>query len=72
MAICICNNCQDCHFIIETKKINLQWFQSDEAKHISEDAKAKAWKDFKSKYPFADLNKFEVQTDFIDKKTRNR
>ena len=42
--------------------------QSDEAKFISEDAKAKAWDDFKREYPFADLRKFEAQTDFIDKK----
>ena len=48
--------------------MNLQWLQSDEAEKISEDAKAKAWKDFKREYPFADLSKFEAQTDFIDKK----
>ena len=48
--------------------MNLQWLQSDEAEKISEDTKAKAWKDFKRKYPFADLSKFEAQTDFIDKK----
>ena len=48
--------------------MDLQWLQSDEAKHISQDAKAKAWKDFKRKYPFADLSKFEAQTDFIDQK----
>ena len=41
--------------------------QSDEAEKISEAAKAKAWNDFKRKYPFADLNKFEAQTDFIEK-----
>ena len=48
--------------------MDLQWFQSDEAEKISEDAKAKAWKDFKIKYPFADISKFVAQTDFIDKK----
>ena len=48
--------------------MDLQWLQSDEAENISEDAKAKAWKDFKREYPFADLSKFEAQTDFIDKK----
>ena len=48
--------------------MDLQWLQSDEAKRISEVAKAKALKDFKRKYPFADLSKFEAQTDFIDKK----
>ena len=47
--------------------MNLQWLKSDEAKKISEDAKAKAWKDFKREYPFADLNKFEAQTDFNEK-----
>ena len=47
--------------------MNLQWLQSDEAEKISEDAKAKAWKDFKRKYPFADLSKFEAQTDFNEK-----
>ena len=47
--------------------MDLQWLQSDEAEKISEAVKAKAWKDFKREYPFADLSKFEVQTDFIDK-----
>ena len=31
--------------------MDLQWLQSDEAKKLSEEAKAKAWKDFKRKYP---------------------
>ena len=44
--------------------MNIQFLQSDEAKHISEAAKAKAWQDFKRKYPFADLSQFEAQTDF--------
>ena len=48
--------------------MNIQWLQSDEAKHISDDVKSKAWNDFKRKYPFADLSKFEAQTDFIDQK----
>ena len=47
--------------------MDLQWLQSDEAEHISEDAKAEAWKDFKRKYPFADLNKFEAQVNFNEK-----
>ena len=47
--------------------MNLQWLQSDEAKHISEDAKAEAWKDFKREYPFADLSKFEAQVNFNEK-----
>ena len=47
--------------------MNLQWLQSDEAKYISEAAKAKAWKNFKREYPFADLSKFEAQTDFNEK-----
>ena len=42
--------------------MNIQFLQSDEAKHISDDAKSKAWNDFKRKYPF------EAQTDFIDQK----
>ena len=42
----------------------MNWLQSDEAEKISEDAKAKAWKDFKMKYPFADLSKFEAQVNF--------
>ena len=42
--------------------MDLQWLQSDEAKKISEEAKAKAWKDFKR-----DLSKFEAQTDFNEK-----
>ena len=46
--------------------MDLQWLKSDEAKKIS-DAKAKAWKDFKREYPFADLSKFEAQTDFNEK-----
>ena len=48
--------------------MNLRWLKSDEAEKISDAVKAKAWKDFKRKYPFADLSKFEAQTDFIDKK----
>ena len=48
--------------------MDLQWLQSDEAEKISEAVKAKAWNDFKREYPFADLSKFEAQTDFIDKK----
>ena len=32
-----------------------------------EAAKAKAWKYFKREYPFADLSKFEAQTDFNEK-----
>ena len=47
--------------------MDLQWLKSDEAQKISEAAKAKAWKDFKREYPFADLNKFEAQTDFNEK-----
>ena len=47
--------------------MNLQWLQSDEAKKLSEEAKSKAWEYFKRKYPFADLNKFEAQTDFNEK-----
>ena len=47
--------------------MDLQWLKSDEAKRISEEAKAKAWKDFKREFPFADLNKFEAQTDFNEK-----
>ena len=31
--------------------MDLQWLQSDEAEKFSEDAKAKARKDFKIKYP---------------------
>ena len=41
--------------------------KSDEAKIISEAAKKKAWKDFETKYPFADLSKFEAEVDFIEK-----
>ena len=47
--------------------MNKQFLQSDEAKHISEAAKAKAWKDFKREYPFADLSKFEAQVNFNEK-----
>ena len=47
--------------------MDLQWLKSDEAKKISEDAKTKAWKDFKREYPFVDLSKFEAQTDFNEK-----
>ena len=47
--------------------MDLQWLQSDEAENISEAAKAKAWKDFKRKYPFADLSKFEAQVNFNEK-----
>ena len=48
--------------------MNIQFLQSDEAKTLSDDVKSKAWKEFKRKYPFADLSKFEAQTDFIDQK----
>ena len=47
--------------------MDLQWLKSDEAKKISEAAKAKAWKDFKREYPNADLSKFEAQTGFNEK-----
>ena len=47
--------------------MDIQFLQSDEAKRISEEAKAKAWKDFKRKYPFADLSKFEAQVNFNEK-----
>ena len=47
--------------------MNIQFLQSDEAKRISEAAKAKAWQDFKRKYPFADLSKFEAQVNFNEK-----
>ena len=50
--------------------MDLQWLKSDEAKKISEDAKAKAWKDFKRKYPFADLSKFEAQKQILMKNTQ--
>ena len=46
----------------------MKWMQSKEAEKISEVAKDKAWKDFKTEYPFADISKFTVQTNFIDKK----
>ena len=48
--------------------MNIQFLQSDDAKTLSDDVKSKAWKEFKRKYPFADLRKFEAQTDFIDQK----
>ena len=47
--------------------MNIQWLESDEAKRISEAAKAKAWQDFKRKYPFADLSQFEAQVNFNEK-----
>ena len=47
--------------------MDVQWLQSDEAKRISEAAKAKAWKNFKREYPFADLSKFEAQVNFNEK-----
>ena len=47
--------------------MDFQWLQADKAKKISEAAKAKAWEDFKREYPFADLSKFEAQTDFNEK-----
>ena len=36
----------------------LKWIQSKEAEKISKDAKEKAWKDFKIRYPYADISKF--------------
>ena len=48
--------------------MDLQWLNSAEAERISRVVKEKAWKNFKIKYPYADLSKFVAQTDFIDKK----
>lgn len=45
----------------------LKWMQSKEAEKILEDAKEKAWKYFKIKYPNAGISKFIAETDFIDK-----
>ena len=44
-----------------------KWIHSKEAKMLSDDAKEKAWKDFKIRYPFADARKFVAEADFIDK-----
>ena len=33
----------------------LKWMQSKEAEKVSKDAKEKAWKDFKIRYPYAAL-----------------
>ena len=48
--------------------MDLQWLKSDEAEKISRVEKEKAWKKFKTEYPFADISKFTAQTNFIDKK----
>ena len=36
--------------LLKQIKMDVQWLQSDEAKHISDDVKSKAWKEFKRKY----------------------
>ena len=38
-----------------------------EAKKLSDEAKEKAWKDFKIRFSFADTTKFVAQGDIIDK-----
>ena len=46
----------------------VKWIHSKEAKKLSDDAKEKAWKDFKIRYPFADTSKFVADAYVIDKK----
>ena len=41
--------------------------QSRRSKKLSNQAKEKAWRNFKSKFPNADLSKFVAQADLIDK-----
>ena len=48
--------------------MNLQWLQSDEAEKFLRMRKLKPGKILKGNIPFADLSKFEAQTDFNDKK----
>ena len=44
------------------------WIKSSpEAKKISNQAKEKAWRNFKSKFPNAVLSKFVARVDFTDK-----
>ena len=46
----------------------MNWIKSSpEAKKLSNKAKEKAWKNFKAKFPNADLSKFVAQVDFTDK-----
>ena len=47
----------------------LKWIDSHpkEAKRLSEQAEEKAWRNFKAKFPNADLSKFVAQVDMTDK-----
>ena len=48
----------------------MKWLQSDKAKRISREARAKARAVFKSEYPDGDFSKIEVEVTFDDEKTR--
>ena len=50
--------------------MDLKWLQSDKAKRISREARAKARAVFKSEYPDGDFSKIEVKVTFDEKKTR--
>ena len=49
--------------------MDLKWLQSDKAKRISREARAKARAGFKSEYPDGDFSKIEAEVTFDEEKT---
>ena len=52
--------------------MDLKWLQSDKAKRISREARAKARAGFKSEYPDGDFSKIEAEVTFDEKKKNRR
>lgn len=44
--------------------LGLAWLRLDEANTIADKARRKAWDDFKSRYPNANLSEFSAQVSF--------
>lgn len=51
--------------------MDLTWLQSDKAKRISRDARAKARAGFKSEYPDGDFSKIEAEVTFDENKKKH-
>lgn len=47
----------------------MKFLKTEQAKQISDKAKAKAWNDFKTRYPNADVSLFTAEVKFVDKKS---
>ena len=56
--------------MLRANKTDLKWLQSDKAKRISREARAKARAGFKSEYPDGDFSKIEAEVTFDEEKTR--